>query len=336
MLDSIQKKIFDQDDFGDLAVVICHFNPCGYRNPILNLKRMLEWLSEQHLPTYAAELRCGKSVGSSPVLLSEHPKVFQLQSDSVMFRKENLWNLTIARLPNSFRFILCLDADVILARKNWKAELLFRLKTHKIVHPFTHAVWMDSLRVPYKRKYSSLYAAAHGMENPESGKLYHPGFGLACHRDFWEHTKGLYNGPFGEGASCFMAAILGKQQSLFPYFKGLSSDLLHDFAQWAHSTHKWAQSSFCSLDGEALHFWHGSTKFRKYMWDSPVGNSAYLDRCRWFKDFNPFLDWTMNTTTGLVEWSRDAVSKKQPMIGHVEKYFIQRKEDEWFDSSKTA
>jgi hypothetical protein len=332
----LNRKAFDFNDKGELAVVLCHFNPCGYLNPIRNIQRTLDWLAEQKLPTYAAELRCGKGLQSKPILPIHHPKVIQLSSECVLFQKENLWNIVVKRLPSSFHFVLCLDADVVFKADQWQRRLLHLLQTHKVVQPFSHAIWNDSLGRAYRNKVSCLYAAAHDLEHPESGKLYHPGFALASHRAFWDETDGLYNGLFGEGASCFMAGLLGQWKSLEPYFGGLSDQNLSHYVRWAKSIYTWAGGSVCYLEGEAHHFWHGSTKERKYVWNSSLENPVYLERRRCCQGFDPVSDFHIDENTGLITWSPSAIANKPGMVSHVESYFTMRGEDDWYDSSQPS
>lgn len=326
-------RVFDLDDSGELAVVLCHFNPCLYSNPVRNLSRVLSWLHQEQLPTYAVELRCGKSLHAPPQLPINHPKVVQLRSASVMFQKENLWNIAVSHLPHSFRYVLCLDADVFLCGDQWHQGLLRQLRTHRIVQPFSRAIWTDSLGNAYRKKISSVFAFTNGLDNPESGKIYHPGFAVACDRDFWSATPGFYNGPLGEGASCLMAAIMGRSVSMSPYFAGVSEAFLDSYLTWADVVFKWTDGRLCYTNCDALHLWHGATQQRKYIWHAPTSHPTYIERRKWFKGFNPNEDFHIDPHSGLITWSPSALSEKRDLIAEIEKYFSNRSEDVWFDSS---
>lgn len=329
---SITRCVFDRHDEGNLVVVICHFNPCAYENPKRNLHQVLSWLATQDLPVYAVELRCGESLADEPLLPSDHEKVIQLESKSVFFRKENLWNIAARRLPDRFQWVLCLDADVIIKSGDWLLRLQDALRSNKIVQPFSRAAWMDSRGRVYREKVASLSAAIQGLPNAESGKIYHPGFAVAIHRKFWIETNGLYNGILGEGASAMMAALLGAPESMNPYFGGISAGFGSHYSTWANMLTCWTGGRFSAIEAIAFHFWHGSTARREYVWHSPEAAEEFQARKAWLTGFNPESDLAIDPSTGLLEWSSQAVTDKTSLIRRVEQYFRRRNEDEWYDS----
>lgn len=330
-LTSEECRVFDVEEAGDLAVVLCHFNPQGYDNPERNLARTLQWLERDRLPTFAVELARG-TIGARRAALPAHPRILHLRASTVFFRKENLWNIAARRLPDRYRYVLCLDADVVLQGRCWREALLAELESHRLVHPFRDAAWLDSTGRIFRRKRSAVAAFLGGLDSPESGRTYHVGFGVALWRSFWSETAGLYNGPLGEGASSLMAAAMNRATALDPYFGGISLELLDHYKRWARQVSDWVDGNLSCIDGEATHFWHGHSAKRKYVWHNPIGNSHYEDRQAWFTGFDPVQDM-MSNAQGLLDWTPAALATKPGMVSGIERYFAGRDEDEWYDSS---
>lgn len=206
--------VFDLADEGRIVAVLCHFNPCLYESPVRNLKNVLKWLLAERIPTYAVELRCGRSQQMPSLLPTGHRKIIQLQSRFTMFRKDNLWNIVEQVLPAHFEYVLCIDADTLLLGDGWQTSLLQELDKNKAVQPFSKAVWTDSVGQPFKEKTSCGFAFHHNLPNPQISKGFHSGFAIAVHRDFWKRTAGFYNSPVGGGSLFLMSAIMGLENEL--------------------------------------------------------------------------------------------------------------------------
>ena len=331
MLTPEECRVFDVEEAGDLAVVLCHFNPQGFDNPERNLAHTLQWLERERLPTFAVELACG-SGRACGAALPAHPRILHLTAPTVFFRKENLWNIAARRLPDRYRYVLCLDADIVLHGRGWKEALLAELESHRLVHPFSDALWLDSTERVFRRKTSAVTAFLTGLDNPESGRTHHVGFGVALWRSFWSETAGLYNGPLGEGASGLMAAAMNRAAALDSYFGGISPEFLDHYRRWAKQVSSWTNGNLSYIDAEARHFWHGHSAKRKYVWHNPIGNAQYMDRQMWFAGFDPARDMTSDSQ-GLIDWTPAALATKPAIVSGIERYFAGRDEDEWYDSS---
>ena len=320
---------------GSLAVILCHFNPCLYRNPVANLRRVLRWLGGAGVAAYAVELRCGKSLSCAPVLPTNSKRVLQLSSEDVFFRKENLWNIAAALVPRRIEKFLFLDADVLLEDRRWFAQIEAALDEYNLVQPFSRAVWLDSRGAPYREKFSSAFAWRSGWPDAASGKAYHAGFSVALRRDCWQSAGGHFNGVLGEGASAMMAAAMGQAEMMSPYFQSISKDLAREYHRWAESFRRSISGKIGFLDASLNHLWHGHTAGRKYIWYRNADDPAVSERMTWLRGFEPSIHLQAREPYGLIEWSDRARSTRQDMISSVEAYFGGRNEDEWFESQST-
>jgi hypothetical protein len=243
-------------------------------------------------------------------------------SPDVMFYKENLWNIVANRLPGRYRYVLCLDADVLLTADNLKERVIDALQTTSVLQPFARAVWTDSLGRPYKEKVSTGYGSAHGERDIHIAKKFHPGFALALRRDFWTSYSGFYERePLGGGNTMFIAAITGNSEELAQDIARTSTALATDYRQYAAGVKAWGHNSIGYIEGDAIHLWHGSTKKRRY-----------LERTALLAGFDPANDMMRSDTSGVLGWSTHARAEKASLIKEIESYFSSRDEDEWFDS----
>lgn len=315
-------EVFDVSEVGDIAVVLCHFNPEAYRAPIRNLRIVLAWLARERVPTYAVELRCGASLAHHPVLPEGHDRVVQLTSHSVLFRKENLWNIGAAVLPSRYRYVLCLDADTLLLSGGWLDRLKRALAVSPVVHPFATARWTDSSRRLYRESISCGYRSASGYPGPSQEMQCASGLAIAVRRDFWTETAGFYNCPIGGGSVLMTSAAAGLPNRLEKTMRRVSMPLWEDFDRWAASVRSWCRGKLGFIDGNATHLWHGSRAKRQY-W-------SRFDR---IAGFDPRTDVTHVGRFGLLEWSPSAFVEKSAMIRNVAEYFGTRDEDELYHAS---
>lgn len=312
------QEVFELEDVGPLAVILCHFNPCGYESPATNLEIVLKWLLAEEIPTYAVEVQSGRSLGRAPVLPVGHRKVLQLQSASPMFLKDNLWNVAEALLPAQFQYVLCIDADTILQGHDWKQQLVKALGQFPAVQPFSKGIWTESKRVPFKEKMSCGFAVQHKLADPQISKNFHSGFAIAVRREFWQKTGGFFNSPIGGGSLFLISALLGLPNELEARLKGVSVEFLDSYYLWAKSVLQWSSGSLGFINAHAYHLWHGSRAKRRY-----------ADRFERLRGFDPSTDIVAGAF-GLHEWSEKALASKSAMVASVAEYFFERDEDEVF------
>jgi hypothetical protein len=308
---------FDIPDHGDLAIVLCHFNPCNYRAPVRNLSRVLDHLLTFSIPVYATELRCGLSLNNAPILPGNHPHVLQLTSNSVLFQKENLLNLAVNTLPMSYAKILCMDADVLLVAPSCGSDLARLLDTCCLAQPYSRAIWTDYDGNFISDRLSTAYGAWSHQELAHDPRLFHPGLAVAARRELWSNCGGLYNGPLGNGDWMLWSAALDAADTLAESTVAVSEEYWHHYRNWADAFSRWVRDRIGYVSGDAIHLWHGSKKNREY-----VGRMSRL------KGYDPIADITLNSGTGLPEWSPLAQRTKQAMISSVSEYFLTRLEDD--------
>ena len=77
--------------------------------------------------------------GDRPFELAGNPRVnhVAVRARSLVWTKENLLNLGIARLPQDWKYVAWIDADIVFRHPNWAAETVHALQQYDVVQPWT-------------------------------------------------------------------------------------------------------------------------------------------------------------------------------------------------------
>jgi hypothetical protein len=142
--------------------------------------------------------------------------VFHVRSHSMMFHKENLWNLLAARVPSRYSKLLFLDANVLFFEPYWYEAISRALDSHPIVQPFQAVMHTTADRSSVIRFNPGL-VAAHATIG--SARVFHAGtglkpaagFGIAVQRSWLSDVGGFMDmAVLGGGDYLLGAALCGR------------------------------------------------------------------------------------------------------------------------------
>ena len=158
----------------ELFVITTYYNPAGYRTKRQNYERFAHPLREAGIHLLTVEC----AFGDEPFELAPSAQVIQVRGHDVMWMKERLINLAVARLPPQATKIAWLDADLLFSNPAWAQETAALLERFPIVQPYT--------RVGLLEPHQSLFA---GRGFPSFAYQQHP-------RRLWAlHDAGLPGSP---------------------------------------------------------------------------------------------------------------------------------------------
>ncbi len=301
----------------DLWIVMAYFNANGYQTKRQNYERTRERIQQSGLNFLTVEC----AFGDRPFDLQPGPHLFQIRGRDVMWQKERLLNLAIARLPNDCRKVAWLDADVLFERPDWAVETARLLDRYPVVQLFDRAirlprgrdyydgtgdVW-DSFGAVYRKRPQVLLRgdfAAHG----------HTGFAWAARRDLLAEY-GLYDACIaGSGDHMMAHALCGDWTSrCIQRIIGANNKHRDFFANWAVRLYRDVRARLGYVPGAVLHLWHGDVNHRRY-----VNRNQELAGFA----FDPAVDLRPGTN-GCWEWN----SSKPALHRWACNYFSQRFED---------
>ncbi len=251
----------------------------------------------------------------------------QLRGTDILWQKERLLNLAVARLPNECDGVAWLDCDVVFERDDWAERASAALERHPLVQPFervyepgAHA-WDGTSRVPADAPlgHSLAHLLARGAVTPEllhgNMRMKHrsnSGLAWVARREVLERD-GFYDAcVMGSGNRAMLCAALGAPADAVRYLQ-MTPVWAEHFREWADRHFREVRADIGCIGGTVIHLWHGDLQHRRYQ-----------ERHRDFSafDYSPITDVAADTS-GCWRWSSD----KRAMHTYVADYFRSRRED---------
>jgi hypothetical protein len=301
-----------------LYVVAVISNPVRFKRRYQLYREFEKYVETSGAVLYTVELALGER--AFEVTNAGNPRHIQLRSLSEFWHKENMINIGVSRLPNDWRYVAWVDADVRFARSDWVYETLHQLQHHHIVQLFSHAF---DLGPNYEPLFSFkgdtghkgfCFCSVNGYPRNHGGLPYdfwHPGFGWATDRPTWDNLGGVLEGTLGAADHHMACALIGHVHDSVKKHSSPGYRRLLDL--WQERALKYVQKDIGYVPGLLTHGWHGKKKDRGYVsrWDILINNQ-----------FDPFTDLKRDSQ-GLFQLTDD----KPALRDQIRMYFRQRNED---------
>ena len=116
---------------GGLWAITAYFNSAGLASRRQNYSRFRRHIA---VPLLTVEL----AFGDAPFVLGADDAeiLVQIRGGDVMWQKERLFDLALARLPASCRHVAWIDCDLVFARSDWPDLAIRALETRRFVQLF--------------------------------------------------------------------------------------------------------------------------------------------------------------------------------------------------------
>lgn len=225
--------------------------------------------------------------GDRPFDLAGNPAVnhVPVRARSLVWTKENLLNLGIARLPQDWRYVAWIDADIAFRRTDWAEETVQALQQYDIVQPWTNCYDLgpQDEHLQAHRSFCKQWVDQQPV-GPGPYRFAHPGYAWAATRQALEHVGGLIETAALGAADHHMAlALVGKMEQSLP--GGIQPGYAQPIAQWQERALAHIGGNVGCVSGTIEHAWHGAKTRRRY-----VDRWQVLIRNR----FDPFTDLKRN------------------------------------------
>jgi hypothetical protein len=302
---------------GDLAIVSCHFNPCGYRARERNLLQFIRRMRARAVPVFIAELLFP---GQRPLLSGSGNGIVvtHFHADDVMWHKERLLNLIVPKLPDRFTKVAWVDADIIFPDDRWYARASELLDSYDLAQLFDDARRLDNDGRVAGTVYGIAGYVARGDPTPFSfGKsLASPGLAWGAKRSLLA-AHGLLDVMILGAADTYLAlaAYGALDVTTNVRMKELSPGLDRVRRSWLQRFSADVRGRVGYLPTTAIQLGHGDPERRQYGERLDI-----LTR----HDFDPALDIAPGEG-GVWRWS----SAKPALHAEVAGYFRERREDDW-------
>lgn len=331
--------------------VTCYFNPLGWRSRLRNYRCFRRHLGVPLLTVeWHPEGRYQLGPEDADVLL-------QVQGGDLMWQKERLLNLGLARLPAEAEYVAWLDCETLFCDPRWSERTASALGEHEAVQPFSR-VWYTNpeqareiveapaLSGPSWSRYqigpgviaSAKLLGEQGREalvdadlrghlNPDlpndgSQLPRIPGLAWAARRSTIAELGLFDRAIIGSGDWLWMLGILGSSRRWLAAAGQFGYSYLagSSYPRWAEAAHARVGGRIGSVEGAVLHLYHGQ-----------LGNRRYKSRHRSFSHLRADVERDITTTAEGV-WK--FVDPRPEWTEFMRHYFLERNEDEAFSAGK--
>lgn len=242
-----------------------------------------------------------------------------VRANTMVWNKESLGNIGIARLPEHARYIGFFDADIEFRRPSWAEDTVEALQLYPVVQPWSdcYDLGPNDEHLESHRSFARIWHDGKPiMQGPNAGpgayQFAHPGYAWAFRREALDGVGGFPETAALGAADHHMAmALIGRVKESIP--GNLHPAYAAPLVRWEQRALHHFRRNIGFVHGTIEHGWHGSKGLRKY-----------VDRWQILKkhDFNPDNDLTRNLQ-GLIELA----GNKPELHRDIDAYFRQRNED---------
>jgi hypothetical protein len=208
--------------------------------------------------------------GSRPFELTEpnNPHHVQLRSNAEVWHKENMINIGISRLPQDWKYVAWIDADIEFMRQDWPDEIIHQLQHFHVIQLFQNAIDLGPEGQAIKTMDGFVYSWLTGQDpafskKGGSGPYWHPGYAWAARREAIDALGGLIDFAILGAADHHMAwAFLGKVIENTP--KEVTPAYRKHLEIWQDRATVHIRQNVGYMPGTIFHHWHGSKVNRFY------------------------------------------------------------------------
>lgn len=238
-----------------LHVILPYFNYCGFDS-----RRTLFIQFIDRLQRVSGITLTVVEVGEDLPRLKVKNHI-RLKQKNFVWIKENLINIGISSLPDNWRNVAWIDADISFVNSNWVKETKAELRRNDIVQMFQSAINLgpDGETIKVDKGFAYMYKTVPYVTSDKYGH-WHPGYAWAMTHRAWNKMGKLIEWAILGSADRHMAmAWIGKAHDSYPggihpSYKALIEKYQEDC--------KGVKISYVS--GTILHHWHGSLENRRY------------------------------------------------------------------------
>ena len=300
---------------GRLAVVTCYFNPVGYASRAKNAERFYRAARSQGADLWTVE---AVLPGQQP-LCPPAKQTLQTSLPDVLWVKENLLNLVIRSLPDTYDKVAWVDTDLLFDNPHWVDETAEKLQSHPVVQLFDTVLFLDEHDVPVYwfedtlHRHSIPYRCQRG-KNAKDLVAGHCGMGWAARRDALG-DRGLYEHHIcGSGDAIMCAGFYGWWDHGIVNRHRANKAMTASILDWGRPIYEQVQGDVGYTPGTVRHMYHGTREDRQY--------DPRLDALRVHR-YDPAAHLE-KTSEGVFKWSDRAPDELKRRVAA---YFASRNED---------
>jgi len=265
-----------------LYVITPVFNPQRYRTRWKLYNDFEKHIIDSGAHLITIEATFGQRAKVYTECVHAHHTILHVQAASEIWIKENLINIAAQHMPENWKYMAWIDADVQFIRNDWVGETIQQLQHYDVVQMFSIALDLDPNHIPYGINYSFMHDYVNGVPDKiktnNNGYYYetcgttegglkvnrwHPGFAWAIKRNAFRDLGGLIDFAILGSADNHMArSLIGQAKKSVP--NTVNAEYKNLINIWQDRAEKYIKRNVGYVSGTINHFFHGAKKNRKY------------------------------------------------------------------------
>lgn len=262
----------------EAVIISCFFNPqnSSYRlNAFNHFYNSIKHLNHRIIECV---------IGDSKPQLEENSNIKRVYTKNLLWHKESLLNKIITELPEKYKYVFWVDADVIFTNLNWLVDGVEQLKIRNIIQPFEYCVHLEQnhlrptfnldklkqFRYPNEennkvwKSFCSVYAKTYiaSIEH-DYNRHGHVGFAWGARLEILQKVP-LYDRALIGGADHIIAHAAAGQIGHVCITKSFT-DNLAEVNEWSKQFFAVVKGSIGYIPGDLYHIWHGNIENRQYL-----------------------------------------------------------------------
>jgi hypothetical protein len=267
----------------EAVIISCYFNP--QQSPYRRKAFKHFYDSIKHLNHRIIECVIGDATPELP----ENENITRVYTKNLLWHKESLLNKIISELPEKYKYVFWVDADVIFTNLNWLPEAVDKLQYCTIIQPFEYCFHLDQDELKpgatIERNIDNIKALATNpkLKHPKVWRSFcanwtdkrhaaisenydehgHVGFAWGAKRKIIEKIP-LYDKALIGGADHIIAhAAVG--QINHQCIKKSFTEELDEIKRWSQKFFLETMGLVGYVQGDLYHIWHGDIANRQYL-----------------------------------------------------------------------
>lgn len=300
----------------DICIITCIYNPTDSLDRINNFKKFYEFVGRYGLMDdfYICEVL---KTGQSSIIPESHTNVLKLTSDSILWHKESALNCVLKILPDKYKKVIIMDADIVYNNNDWWKKIDEMLETNVAVQGFStikYCSYLDIGRGDIKKGsvYDYFSTTKVNITQGSSGGV------MAYNLNYLKYMDGLYDKCIIGGGDSVNLVPFGKYVIRRTTFTCVCKDLHQELLSYFFKAMDFLdvegkqKSVIAYLDETPRHLFHGT-----------LINRDYANRRDIIKDSN-FYPNLVRMPNGLWDYREDCDIQLKTSI---QNYFIERREN---------
>jgi hypothetical protein len=300
-----------------LYCILPYFNYCHFdRRRTLFLEFVARYAGTEGLALVVVEAAEQDTAFDLPARIAGVHAHYRVATRDPIWLKENLINIGISRLPDDWRAVAWVDADVTFVSATWVPDALRALATAAdVVQLFQTCASLgpDGEILKMDKGFAFQHrTSGRPYDRRHTYSYWHPGYAWAFSRRAHDAMGGLADfNVLGSGDLHMALALIDRADQSYP--DGMHPDFRRRLADYQERCRA-AGLRLGYVRGTVAHHWHGRAADRKYVerWQVLLAHQ-----------FNPSEDLVRNHRTGLLQLT--AAGRR--MSPDLRLYFSGRKED---------